>query len=172
MQALLRIRVFSTWIPAKWRSCHSSRSAMTHRGLCGYMSTAGSGIWLGYRVWGATPCASPFGSLRGVRRPCRAPDHLAELMSWFGVYFASSIHDFAKADEHFNIIFMCGICGVVGVEHREEAEAVVRRMMAAMQHRGPDDEGLLVAPPGAPSAALGMRRLSIIDLAGGHQPVF
>ncbi len=67
---------------------------------------------------------------------------------------------------------MCGICGVVGVERREEAEAIVRRMMAAMRHRGPDDEGLLVAPPGAPSASLGMRRLSIIDLAGGHQPVF
>jgi len=93
-------------------------------------------------------------------------------MSWFGVYFASSIHEFAKADQHFNIIFMCGICGVVGIGQRGDAEAVVRRMMAAMQHRGPDDEGLLVAPPGAPSAALGIRRLSIIDLAGGHQPVF
>ncbi|MFY9583739.1 MAG: asparagine synthase (glutamine-hydrolyzing) [Candidatus Acidiferrales bacterium] len=67
---------------------------------------------------------------------------------------------------------MCGICGVVGIEQRGDAEAVVRRMMAAMQHRGPDDAGLLVAPPGAPSAALGIRRLSIIDLAGGHQPVF
>ncbi len=67
---------------------------------------------------------------------------------------------------------MCGICGVVGIDRGEQAEAIVRRMMAAMRHRGPDDEGLLVAPPGAPSAALGMRRLSIIDLAGGHQPVF
>jgi asparagine synthase (glutamine-hydrolysing) len=41
-------------------------------------------------------------------------------------------------------------------------------MMAAIAHRGPDDEGLLLKP----SAALGMRRLSIIDLAGGHQPIY
>jgi asparagine synthase (glutamine-hydrolysing) len=41
-------------------------------------------------------------------------------------------------------------------------------MMGAITHRGPDEDGLLVAP----SAALGMRRLSIIDLPGGHQPVF
>ena len=67
---------------------------------------------------------------------------------------------------------MCGICGVVGVHRGEEGEAVVRRMMAALRHRGPDDDGLLVTPPGAPSAALGMRRLSIIDLLGGHQPIF
>jgi asparagine synthase (glutamine-hydrolysing) len=41
-------------------------------------------------------------------------------------------------------------------------------MMGAISHRGPDEDGILVAP----SAALGMRRLSIIDLPGGHQPVF
>lgn len=63
---------------------------------------------------------------------------------------------------------MCGICGVIGVERSERAEEIARRMMGALQHRGPDDEGILVAP----SAALGMRRLSIIDLPGGHQPVF
>jgi asparagine synthase (glutamine-hydrolysing) len=63
---------------------------------------------------------------------------------------------------------MCGICGVIGIEHTEQAEAITRRMMEALQHRGPDDDGLLVAP----SVALGMRRLSIIDLPGGHQPVF
>lgn len=40
--------------------------------------------------------------------------------------------------------------------------------MGALTHRGPDEDGILVAP----SAALGMRRLSIIDLPGGHQPVF
>src|SRR3989442_3052321 len=49
-------------------------------------------------------------------------------------------------------------------------------MMAAMWHRGPEDEGLFVTPPGARlgpwGAAVGMRRLSIIDLPGGHQPVF
>lgn len=41
-------------------------------------------------------------------------------------------------------------------------------MCDAMRHRGPDDEGLFVAGP----VGLGMRRLSIIDLAGGHQPIF
>jgi asparagine synthase (glutamine-hydrolysing) len=63
---------------------------------------------------------------------------------------------------------MCGICGVVGIESREASEPVVRRMMAAMLHRGPDEEGILLAPP----VALGMRRLSIVDLPGGSQPVW
>jgi asparagine synthase (glutamine-hydrolysing) len=63
---------------------------------------------------------------------------------------------------------MCGICGVIGIERSESGEAITRRMMEALWHRGPDEDGLLVAP----SAALGMRRLSIIDLPGGHQPVF
>ena len=63
---------------------------------------------------------------------------------------------------------MCGICGAIGIESREKREAIVRRMMSAMQHRGPDDEGILSAP----LVTLGMRRLSIIDLAGGSQPVW
>ena len=45
-------------------------------------------------------------------------------------------------------------------------------MAAAMVHRGPDDQGFLVKDPRAEGLALGMRRLSIIDLAGGHQPVW
>ena len=45
-------------------------------------------------------------------------------------------------------------------------------MTAAMRHRGPDEEGFLVRDARAPGLALGMRRLSIIDLAGGHQPVW
>jgi asparagine synthase (glutamine-hydrolysing) len=63
---------------------------------------------------------------------------------------------------------MCGICGVIGVESREESDALVRRMTTALFHRGPDEEGILWAPP----VAAGMRRLSIIDLAGGSQPVW
>src|SRR6202166_2401488 len=63
---------------------------------------------------------------------------------------------------------MCGICGVIGIQRSELAEEITRRMMGALLHRGPDEDGILVAP----SAALGMRRLSIIDLPGGHQPVF
>src|SRR6266436_1912100 len=63
---------------------------------------------------------------------------------------------------------MCGICGVIGIERVEQAEAITRRMMESIRHRGPDDDGLLLAP----SVAFGMRRLSIIDLSGGRQPVF
>jgi len=45
-------------------------------------------------------------------------------------------------------------------------------MAAAMDHRGPDEDGFLANDERAPGAALGMRRLSIIDLAGGHQPIW
>ena len=63
---------------------------------------------------------------------------------------------------------MCGICGIYHYATEQPADAiVVRRMAAALVHRGPDDEGMLV--DGA--VALGQRRLSIIDPAGGHQPL-
>jgi asparagine synthase (glutamine-hydrolysing) len=45
-------------------------------------------------------------------------------------------------------------------------------MTAALHHRGPDEDGFLVNDPRAPGLALGMRRLSIIDLPGGHQPAW
>jgi asparagine synthase (glutamine-hydrolysing) len=45
-------------------------------------------------------------------------------------------------------------------------------MAAALVHRGPDEDGFLVNDPRSPGVALGIRRLSIIDLAGGHQPVW
>src|SRR5271170_2921775 len=61
---------------------------------------------------------------------------------------------------------MCGICGAIGFES-EASEAVVRRMLAAIIHRGPDEEGFLNATP----VVLGSRRLSIIDLPGGSQPI-
>ncbi|HEV3480962.1 MAG TPA: asparagine synthase (glutamine-hydrolyzing) [Candidatus Acidoferrales bacterium] len=63
---------------------------------------------------------------------------------------------------------MCGICGVIGVESIQAGELTVRRMMDAMRHRGPDGEGMLLVPP----VAAGMRRLAIIDLPGGNQPVW
>ena len=63
---------------------------------------------------------------------------------------------------------MCGICGVIGVESGIEAGEALRRMLASLRHRGPDDEGCLEQP----SVHLGMRRLAIIDLAGGSQPVW
>jgi asparagine synthase (glutamine-hydrolysing) len=63
---------------------------------------------------------------------------------------------------------MCGICGVVASRSEEGAEVIVRRMMAAMARRGPDEEGLLLTS----SASVGMRRLNIIDLRGGSQPAW
>jgi asparagine synthase (glutamine-hydrolysing) len=67
---------------------------------------------------------------------------------------------------------VCGICGYAYAGSSTEAEQRVRAMTEAMVHRGPDDEGFLVNDARAQGAALGMRRLSIIDLAGGHQPVW
>jgi asparagine synthase (glutamine-hydrolysing) len=62
---------------------------------------------------------------------------------------------------------MCGIAGFV-CGRREMASAEdVRRMCQTIVHRGPDDEGVHVRGP----AGLGMRRLSIIDVSGGHQPI-
>jgi len=63
---------------------------------------------------------------------------------------------------------MCGICGAIGFESKEIAEAIVRRMLGAIIHRGPDEEGMLVTP----RVVAGSRRLSIIDLPGGNQPVW
>ena len=61
---------------------------------------------------------------------------------------------------------MCGICGVAGGDPSEGRE-LVARMCDAMVHRGPDDEGSVQLD----GVTLGIRRLSIIDLEGGHQPI-
>jgi len=64
---------------------------------------------------------------------------------------------------------MCGIAGIVSAAGDDRIEAgTIQRMCQAIVHRGPDDEGIFVKN----GTGLGMRRLSIIDLAGGHQPVF
>ncbi|MEO7986657.1 MAG: asparagine synthase (glutamine-hydrolyzing) [Gemmatimonadales bacterium] len=60
---------------------------------------------------------------------------------------------------------MCGIVGKLGPEAIDETD--IRRMCDAIVHRGPDDWGRFVEG----GVGLGMRRLSIIDLAGGHQPI-
>lgn len=63
---------------------------------------------------------------------------------------------------------MCGIVGVIAPEGRLKYDRRdLSRMADAIVHRGPDDEGLFEAP----GLLLGMRRLSIIDLEGGHQPI-
>src|SRR2546425_259630 len=61
---------------------------------------------------------------------------------------------------------MCGICGVAGGDPSHGRD-LVRRMCDSMVHRGPDDAGIEQVD----GVTLGMRRLSIIDLAGGHQPM-
>src|SRR6266571_2260362 len=62
---------------------------------------------------------------------------------------------------------MCGIAGIIGRLGQPVEGSEVRSMCAVMAHRGPDDEGLYLGP----GVALGMRRLSIIDLETGHQPL-
>ncbi len=62
---------------------------------------------------------------------------------------------------------MCGIAGVIGRPGDVVDAADVHRMCQAIIHRGPDDEGIYAQGP----VGLGMRRLSIIDLAGGKQPI-
>lgn len=63
---------------------------------------------------------------------------------------------------------MCGICGKFNFLHQEPVERrEVETMARAMRHRGPDDEGYYFDG----SLGLGFRRLSIIDLEGGHQPM-
>lgn len=63
---------------------------------------------------------------------------------------------------------MCGICGIVNLAHRRPIDPVkVQQMSRTLIHRGPDDEGIYCTN----SVGLGFRRLSIIDLAGGHQPM-
>ena len=62
---------------------------------------------------------------------------------------------------------MCGIAGTFSANGVAADEAELKRMCDAIVHRGPDDHGAYVAGP----LAIGMRRLSIIDLASGHQPI-
>ena len=62
---------------------------------------------------------------------------------------------------------MCGIAGFVSLTGAPPDEPRLARMVATLRHRGPDDSGVFAAGP----AALGAARLSIIDVAGGHQPL-
>ncbi len=63
---------------------------------------------------------------------------------------------------------MCGICGVYEYKHQRPVDRqTLGDMLQVIRHRGPDDEGVYLDK----DLALGMRRLSIIDLAGGKQPI-
>ncbi len=64
---------------------------------------------------------------------------------------------------------MCGIAGIYNYQNDQPvSESVLRRMVNALVHRGPDDAGFYVNG----RIGLGHRRLSIIDVAGGRQPIF
>ena len=64
---------------------------------------------------------------------------------------------------------MCGICGYIHLDKsKRPSEDVLKGMMATLVRRGPDDEGVYLKD----NVALGHRRLSIIDLETGHQPIY
>src|ERR1041384_8151927 len=64
---------------------------------------------------------------------------------------------------------MCAICGIVNFKASDRVDPViVQRMTDAQAHRGPDGEGVFVED----NAGMGHRRLSIIDLSGGRQPMY
>jgi asparagine synthase (glutamine-hydrolysing) len=62
---------------------------------------------------------------------------------------------------------VCGIAGIVRWDGAPVLEQEIRGMCGAIVHRGPDEEGVYIGE----GVAIGMRRLSIIDLEGGHQPM-
>src|SRR5271157_3388538 len=63
---------------------------------------------------------------------------------------------------------MCGICGKLNFDQNSSVDpALIRAMLDTIRHRGPDDEGVYLAA----QVGLGHRRLSIIDLNTGHQPL-
>src|SRR5579859_3422371 len=66
-------------------------------------------------------------------------------------------------------IFMCGICGLISLDgERNVPEHLVRQMMDALKHRGPNDEGF----HGEPGIGFGFRRLATLDLSPlGNQPM-
>ena len=63
---------------------------------------------------------------------------------------------------------MCGIAGIINHHADPEAGRIIHAMNQAQAHRGPDDSGVYLDD----EVALGHRRLSIIDLTGGRQPIF
>lgn len=62
---------------------------------------------------------------------------------------------------------MCGIAGWYDSRSERNGPELLKSMLSMLVHRGPDDEGQYIEPP----VALGIRRLSIMDVQGGHQPI-
>jgi asparagine synthase (glutamine-hydrolysing) len=64
---------------------------------------------------------------------------------------------------------MCGICGIVSIDNQNNRfSELVNQMTDSMSHRGPDEEGFHLDG----HIALGVRRLSIIDIKNGNQPIY
>ncbi len=67
---------------------------------------------------------------------------------------------------------MCGIAGFANMGYTyDDARHLLDRMCKVMRHRGPDEQGIWVGASARYDIALGMRRLSIIDITGGQQPI-
>lgn len=70
---------------------------------------------------------------------------------------------------------MCGIAGIASFSEEKIDRDIIKRMRDVLRHRGPDDEGIYLSnlenPNSRLKVGLGHRRLSIIDLEGGHQPM-
>ncbi len=62
---------------------------------------------------------------------------------------------------------MCGICGIFDRSGKHINQSVLKKMTSVIKHRGPDGEGLFIDG----EVGLGHRRLSIIDVEGGAQPI-
>ena len=63
---------------------------------------------------------------------------------------------------------MCGLVGFIDNRSKAEKKKIIKSMSDKIIHRGPDGEGFFVDN----SIAMGFRRLSIIDLEGGNQPLY
>ena len=69
---------------------------------------------------------------------------------------------------------MCGINGLISLqlESQEQLKSYITQMNDLIIHRGPDDDGVFIDSNDDISIAMGMRRLSIIDLSSGKQPIY
>ena len=107
---------------------------------------------------------SPLGLDQRGREPARGRSHPTATEA----SVQGSIQGSVAGRRRAPTLTMCGIAGFAGWERTSAvSEAMLTRMCDAIRHRGPDDEGRFTAP----GVALGMRRLSIIDVAGGRQPI-
>src|SRR5262252_5799109 len=101
--------------------------------------------------------------MRFTLSPAPPDRHHQHHQSLLPASFSRSSHD-----QPIDCSRMCGIAGVVQLRGAGARDSnAVERMLESLRQRGPDDIGLFATP----RMAMGIRRLSIIDLANGHQPI-